>query len=181
MPADSALEVGAVNAVELITATAIPSALPEMAVCMYWTICGTADVAEPPHFGLGMPSSAAASAKPYWVGTKNGFVVTWLTNQKFHGGVFGKSPATAAALELELAPAWLVPFDAEHAASRADAAAVALTRPVPLSRTRRVWPSFMLRISMASSTLGSIFFFISKPPDGFLGAACCPPLPYWID
>src|SRR5450755_2960641 len=129
MPADSALEVGAVNAVELITATAIPSALPEMAVCMYWTICGTADVAEPPHFGLGMPSSAAASAKPYWVGTKNGFVVTWLTNQKFHAGVFGKSPATSLAAPLAL----LVP-DALQAASRADAAAVALTRPVPFSR-----------------------------------------------
>ena len=28
----------------------------------------------------------AASAAPYWVGTKNGFVVTWLMNANFHLG-----------------------------------------------------------------------------------------------
>ena len=61
MPADIALLVGVVNAVALITATAMPSALPEIAVFMYWTICGTFEVVEPPHLGFGMPSSAAAS------------------------------------------------------------------------------------------------------------------------
>src|SRR5256885_185384 len=108
----------------------MPSALPEIAVFMYCTICGTFELAEPPHLGFGMPSSAAASSKPYWVGTKNGFVVTWFTNQKFHLGVFGKSPATSVAA----AP----PLDEEQAASSADAAAVALTSPVPFSRRRRV-------------------------------------------
>ena len=31
---------------------------------------------------------------PYWVGTKNGFVVTWLMKTKFHSGVSGKFPPT---------------------------------------------------------------------------------------
>jgi hypothetical protein len=95
---------------------------------------------------------------PNWVGTKNRFVVTWLTNQNCQAGVFGKVPTAAAAaavdelvddelalgLELEL-----------HAASSADAAAVALTRPVPVSSRRRVVPSFMLSVCIASSTFGS--------------------------
>jgi hypothetical protein len=94
---------------------------------MYWTICGTLEVVEPPNLGTGMPSNAAASWKPYWVGTKNGFVVTWFTNQNCHAGVFGKFPATLAAVLL------LLPPDEEQAASNADAAAVELTSPVPCS------------------------------------------------
>src|ERR1019366_8068848 len=45
-----------------------------------------------------MPSSAASSWNPYWVGTKNGLVVTWLTNQNCHAGVFGKLPAVLFAV-----------------------------------------------------------------------------------
>src|SRR2546428_7867277 len=108
----------------------MPSALPEIAVFMYWTICGTLEVVEPPHLGTGMSSSAAASWKPYWVGTKNGFVVTWFTNQNCHLGVVGKLPAALVAVEL--------PLDEEQAASSAVAAALALTSPVPFSRRRRV-------------------------------------------
>src|SRR5690242_4269511 len=148
----------------------MPSALPEIAVFMYWTICGTLEVVEPPHLGTGMPSSAAASWKPYWVGTKNGFVVTWFTNQNCHLGVAGKFPAVSAAALL------LLPPDEEQAASSAVAAALALTSPVPFSRRRRVGPSFMLRVWIASSTLGSILSMFS-PPDGVLGARRCPPLP----
>ena len=40
-------------------------------------------LAEPVHWYL-HPRSDAASAMPYWVGTKKGLVVTWLTNTKFH-------------------------------------------------------------------------------------------------
>ena len=55
-----------------MTVVAIPFAFAEIAVCRKLTICETLEVdAEPPHLGVGMPSSAAASAKPYWVGTKN--------------------------------------------------------------------------------------------------------------
>src|SRR5215469_4531122 len=106
---------------------------------------------EPPQLGVGRPSSAAASWNPYWVGTKNGFVVTWLTNQNFHAGVLGKLPAA------DVAAFALLLFEPQ-AASRADAAAVALTSPVPLSSRRRVGPSFMFSVSIASSTLGSTSF-----------------------
>jgi hypothetical protein len=113
---------------------------------------------EPPHFGFGRPSRAAASAKPNWVGTKNRFVVTWLTNQNCHGGVFGKLPATPAAAAAVDPPLLVVLLDEVHAARRAEAAAVALTSPVPASSLRLDGPSFMFSVCIASSTLGSIFF-----------------------
>src|SRR5579875_1238736 len=93
-------------------------------------------LSEPPHFGVGSPTSAAASAIPYWVGVKNAFVVTWLTNQNCQAGVFGKLPATSfvAAPELD---------DELQAEISAEAAAVALNSPVPLSSLRRLGPSFM--------------------------------------
>jgi hypothetical protein len=101
-------------------------------------------VADPVHW-YEQPSSAHASAAPYWVGTKNGLVVTWLTNTNFHFGVVGKFPIPPAALV----------DDDEHAASRAAAAPVALARPAPFSSRRRMSP-LMFRVSMASSTTGSI-------------------------
>jgi hypothetical protein len=94
-----------------------------------------------------MPSSAAASAMPYWVGTKKLLVVTWLTNQNCQAGVFGKLPLTF------LAAALLEPLD-EQAASSAAAAADALTSPVPSISLRRVTPSRMFSVSIASSTFG---------------------------
>ena len=148
MPASMAFFTGAVNAVELITATAIPLAFAEIAALVALTISGTLEFSEPTQAGLGSPTSAAASASPYWVGTKNGLVVTWLTKVNFHAGVDGKFPAA----ELAVLPLLLLD---EQAASSAEAAAVALTSPVPVSSFRRVGPSFMLRVSIASSTLGS--------------------------
>src|ERR1700745_2033676 len=92
MPAFMAFFTGAVNAVEVITASAIPFAFAEMAALVALTISVGLEVAEPVQEGLGIPSSAAASASPYWVGTKNGLVVTWLTKANFQAGVFGKLP-----------------------------------------------------------------------------------------
>jgi hypothetical protein len=158
MPPSIAFFTGAVNAVELITATAIPFAFDEIAALVALTISGTFEVCEPVQAGLGSPSNAAASASPYCVGTKNGLVVTWLTNVNFHAGVDGKSPTVLAAVD----PAALLLLD-EHAASSADAAAVALTSPVPVSNLRRDGPSFIFRVSIASSTLGSTSLI--KPPD----------------
>jgi hypothetical protein len=61
------------------------------------------------------------------VGTKNRFVVTWLTNQNCQAGVFGKFPmAPEAADAVELPLLLLALLDELHAASRAEAAAVAL-------------------------------------------------------
>src|SRR6266487_2190817 len=148
MPSFMAFFTGWVNAVVLTTAIAIPFAFDEMAELVALTISGMLALSEPVQEGLGRFSSAAASARPYWVGTKNGLVVTWLTKANFHAGVDGKSPAVC------LAVLPLVVLD-EQAASSAEAAAVALTSPVPVSSFRRVGPSFMLRVSIASSTLGS--------------------------
>src|SRR5579871_2014031 len=150
MPAFMAFATGVVNAVALITATAMPFAFAEIAAFVALTICGTLELADPVQVGLGMPSSAAASSNPYWVGTKNGLVVTWLMKANFHAGVLGKLPAVFLA-------AVAVLLEELHAASRADAAAVALMSPVPLSSLRRLGPSFMFSVSTASSTLGSTF------------------------
>src|SRR5450755_3771241 len=141
MPFASALAVGAVNAVALITATAIPWTPAEVAAVIALTISGTFEAAEPVHCGVGIPSRAAASCSPYWVGTKNGLVVTWLTKVNFHFGVLGKFPATSFALAPPVALGAAVLAEL-HAASSADAAAVALTSPVPVSSRRRVGPSF---------------------------------------
>src|ERR1700734_2687283 len=150
MPVFIALDTGLVNELESISVVAMPAALADTAALICDTICEATELVDPVHFGLGRPSSAAASAMPYWVGTKKLFVVTWLTNQNCHAGVFGKLPATEAP-EVVLA---VVPEEL-HAASRAEAAAVALTSPVPFSNRRRVGPSFMFSFSIASSTLGS--------------------------
>jgi hypothetical protein len=93
------------------------------------------------------------------VGTKNGLVVTWLTKVNFHGGVDGKFPAAELAGLVLVLPLLLVE---EQAASSAEAAAVALTRPVPVSSFRRVGPSFMLSVWIASSTLGSTFLIAAS-------------------
>ena len=92
------------------------------------------------------------------MGVKNAFVVTWLTKKNFHAGVFGKLPATAAAADDPVLLPLALLLDEVHAARRAEAAAVALTKPVPCSSLRRDGPSFMLSFCTASSTFGSIFF-----------------------
>src|SRR3984885_8762617 len=149
MPALIAFATGVVNELELISVVAMPAAFADTAALICATICEATEFVEPVHFGTGMSRIAAASAKPYWVGVKKVFVVTWLTNQNCHAGTFGKFPAVS------LAAAFAGLLDELHAASSAEAAAVALTRPVPLSSFRRDGPSFMLRVSIASSTLGS--------------------------
>src|ERR1700733_9127184 len=115
------------------------------------------ELGSPPQFGVGRPSRAAASAYPYLVGVKNSFVSAWFTNQNFHFGVDGKLPATAAAPDSVIFRVLLLLAEV-HAVRRAEAAAVALTSPVPASSLRRDGPSFMFSVCMASSTLGSIFF-----------------------
>ena len=62
-------------------------------------------------------------------------------------------------------------WTAPQAASSADAAAEALTSPALPSRRRRVGPSFMLRVSIASSTLGSIFIYL--PPGEVPQCSAC--------
>src|ERR1700744_1124278 len=118
------------------------------------------ELGSPPQFGVGRPSRAAASEYPYLVGVKNSFVSAWFTNQNFQPGVFGKFPATAAAPDSDIftVPLLLLLDPDVHAASSAEAAPAALTRPVPASSLRRDGPSFMFSVCISSSTLGSIFF-----------------------
>ena len=91
MPASNAWLIGSLKASRSTRATAIPSALPAIAASKASTISGMSEVSEPVHWN-DVPSSAEASSAPYCVGTKNGFVVTWLTNTKSHAGVSGKLP-----------------------------------------------------------------------------------------
>src|SRR3954468_13891087 len=95
MPAASALSVGPLNAFLSTRQTAMPSALPAIAVFMALTISPTSAVLDPVHWNVVL-SNALASSMPYCVGTKNGFVVTWLTNTNLYLGVFGKLPAPAS-------------------------------------------------------------------------------------
>jgi hypothetical protein len=75
MSASIAASVGLMNAVGSITGTEIPLTRPAIAVFMADTMSPTIELVEPVHWYL-QPSRAQASAAPYWVGTKNGFVVT---------------------------------------------------------------------------------------------------------
>ena len=80
--------------------------------------------------------------------------MTWLTNQNCHFGVLGKFPAV-----LFVALALLLDEEVQAEIS-AEAAAVALNSPAPLSSLRRAGPSCMFRVSIASSTIGSTFSFM---------------------
>src|SRR5215218_10830360 len=147
MPASSAWLTGSLKASLSTTASAIPSALAEMAVFMALTISATIESLDPVHWNSQL-SSAQASWAPYWVVVKNGLVVTWQTNTNFHFGVEGKSPAAVADAELLLSSLLV------QAASSAEAASDALVSPMPPSSRRRV-TRLRPRVSTASSTTGS--------------------------
>src|SRR5687767_11112693 len=99
MPASSARSTGSPKASLSTTANARPSALLVIAVLQASTISATTELTEPVHW-YSVPSSLLASSAPYWVGTKNGFVVTWQTKLNFHFGVCGKLPTAPAAAPL---------------------------------------------------------------------------------
>src|SRR5919197_5121899 len=87
----SAFCTGPLKAFGSMMETAIPSAPEEMAVFIAETISPTSLFADPVHW-CDVPKMASASEIPYCVGTKKGFVVTWLTKTHFLFGVFGQSP-----------------------------------------------------------------------------------------
>src|SRR5215212_2361860 len=148
MPAARASSTGALKAFLSTTARAIPSALAEIAVLVALTISATIESLDPVHWNSQL-SRAQASWAPYWVGVKNGLVVTWQTNTNFHFGVEGKSPAAVADAESPLLSSLLV-----QAASSAEAASDALVSPMPPSSRRRV-TRLRSRVSTACSTTGS--------------------------
>jgi hypothetical protein len=128
--------VGALNALVSMSATAIPSALPVMAVFIALTISLTSLVFEPCQSNLVL-NSALASCAPYWVGTKNGFVVTWLTNTKRYLGVDGKSPGPPLSSALLLS---LSSLDLPQAATAAATAAPPPSRAERCKNERRAMP-----------------------------------------
>ena len=137
----------------------MPAALAEIAVCMYVTISDGMEFCEPPHLGFGRPSSAAASAEPELGGDEEqvrGDVVD--EPELPRRGLREVPDGAGRGRRRRLPPLLLALLDELHAASRAEAAAVALTRPVPVSSWRRDGPSFMFSVCIASSTLGSTFF-----------------------
>src|SRR5215470_17806219 len=140
MPASSAASIGLRKASLSTTATANPSAFPLTPVFTALTISATIEFCEPVHW-YDTPSSLLASAAPYWVGVKNGFVVTWQTNTNFQFGVFGKLPTAPVEVSALLL----------HASSSAVAASDALASPVPVNSRRRV-TGLRSRVSAASST-----------------------------
>ena len=81
------------------------SAPPVIAVFIALTISLTLEFSEPVHW-YEQPSSLQASSAPYLVGTKNGFVVTWLTSTNFGLPSLLKMPLRGrAALRLAATPA----------------------------------------------------------------------------
>src|ERR687886_881930 len=137
---------------ELLIAWAAPSIRGWM---LSWpgvalTISDTIESFDPVHWYV-VPRSLLASSAPYWVGVKNGLVVTWQTKTNFHFGVLGKLPIPAAACFC----------CCPQAVSRADAASDALASPVPVMRRRRV-TGFRSRVSTASSTFGCTFRMVTS-------------------
>src|ERR1700749_4105673 len=99
MPACRAPLMGATNEVAETTVVAMPGEPAVTAALKDDSMVGTVGWVDsaPVQAGTSMPSKAAASWKPYWVGVKNALSVTWFTNVNFHLGVRGKLPAAAPA------------------------------------------------------------------------------------
>src|SRR5258708_37351716 len=126
MPASSALATGSSNAVGPGMHTAMASAFAVMAAFIASTISLVIEFFEPVNWES-QPRSALASWRPYCVGTKNGFVVTWLTNTNFHLGWDGKLPWPAPAVAL-----------LEQASRNPGTAAPAVGHAAPRRKARRL-------------------------------------------
>src|SRR3954453_20757042 len=112
----------------------MPSAPPVTAVLNALTISLTLLFSEPVHW-YEQPSSLHASSAPYLVGTKNGFVVTWLTKTNFRLPFEPKMPAAGVPLDWLL---WAFVVDGELLPPHAEMIAVARPAPAPVSAVRRV-------------------------------------------
>src|SRR3954447_21093415 len=111
----------------------MPSAPPVTAVLNAFTISLTLLFSEPVHW-YEQPSSLHASSAPYFVGTKKGFVVTWLTKTNFSLPLEPKMPAAGVPLDVVCA----VVDDGELLPPHAAMIAVARPAAPPVSAVRRV-------------------------------------------
>src|SRR3954471_10724113 len=112
----------------------MPFAPPVMAVFMALTISLTFAVSDPVHW-YEQPSSLHASSAPYLVGTKNGFVVTWLTKTNFGLPLDLKIPLAGVPLDVLV---WAFVVDGELLPPHAAMIAVAMPAAPPVSAVRRV-------------------------------------------
>src|SRR5215471_1930297 len=128
MPASSALATGSSKAVGSVMQTAMPSTFALMAVFIALTISLVMLFSDPVNW-KSHPRRAQASSMPYLVGTKNGFVVTWLTNVNFHLGWEGKLPCPPPVDEV-------VPF--EQASRNPGIVAPAAAQAAPRRSWRRL-------------------------------------------
>src|SRR4029079_19146558 len=95
----------------------MPFAPLVIAVFIALTISLTFEVSDPVHW-YEQPSSLHASSAPYLVGTKNGFVVTWLTSTNFSFEVWAKTPPPPSCAAWAVAVAFdPQPDEPPHAAS----------------------------------------------------------------
>ena len=106
----------------------MPSAFALMPELNAFTISLMLEVVEPVHW-YEQPSRLHASAAPYCVGTKKGFVVTWLTNTNFHFGCDLMKACEASASD--------TPPKAGLATTDAGSESAAAPSPTRLSRLRR--------------------------------------------
>src|SRR4051812_32973904 len=113
----------------------MPSAPPVTAVLNALTISLTLLFSEPVHW-YEQPSSLHASSAPYFVGTKNGLVVTWLTKTNFRLPFDPKMPA--AGVPLDWLVDWALVVDGLLLPPHAEMMAVARPAPAPVSAVRRV-------------------------------------------
>src|SRR3954447_5067300 len=112
----------------------MPSAPPVTAVLNALTISLTLLFSEPVHW-YEQPSSLHASSAPYFVGTKNGLVVTWLTNTNFRLPFDPKMPAAGVPLDWLV---WALVVAGLLLPPHAEMMAVARPAPAPVSAVRRV-------------------------------------------
>src|SRR5919112_6437706 len=134
MPSSSAFLIGPLNAFRSTNATAMPSTFALTALLKAFTISLTLLLSDPVHW-YEQPSSLQASSAPYLVGTKNGFVVTWLTNTNFSLPFDPKMPAAGVPLDWLV---WALVVDGELLPPHAEMMAVARPAPAPASAVRRV-------------------------------------------
>jgi len=122
------------NALLSTSATAIPSAPLVTPVLKALTISLTLLFCEPVHW-YEQPSSLHASSAPQRVRTKNGFVVTWLTNTNFIFGFDLKMPLAG-----EPPDDWAAALPELLSSLLPQAASTVATSPAapPVSAVRRV-------------------------------------------
>ena len=163
MPRLNARLIGASKAPLSTTQTPMPAALALMAALKALIISPTSALVDPVQV-YATSNALAASAAPYCVGTKNGFVVTWLMRANFHFGCLGNTVASE-------------PSDAPSAASAAISVGTDSAAPptaMRFSSEARSRPRSSSSSPLRSSSLTASYLLV-------LGRRCATLTPSWDD